>query len=201
MSGHADNLQSSIRDLKTQARHVAVSSNQITDATNALGAAAQYIWSQTKGYAYISGQAVSGINHTLESRLDGVGDLSRSQHSTIVELLTQIQSTLDNKNTEAIPNLDDSASSSQGRRSRTDQNCTALTAAIERLDALASESTVGHDSETAQVMVTDLELILDILINEAVKKDTSVPITKRKRADEKTNPAVTTSDIKKMKGI
>ncbi len=195
---HADSLQSSIRDLTTQARHVANGSTQYIDA---LGAAAQHVGSQLNANTLMSNQASLDIGLSLGSRLEGVSELSKSQHCTIVELLSQIQSTLNERSTQVVLNPNDVTPGSWNPNNRTGQDCTALTTAIDRLGALASKSAWGRDLGAAEVVIKDLELILDFLVNEALERDSSIPNRKRRRIDDNTDLAVATRNFKRMRGL
>lgn len=192
---HTNNVQSSMNDLNLQARDLANGSTQMLDA---LGAATQSIGSQVEASTVTSHQIAQGITQSLGSRLDGLNELSNSQYGTIANLLTQIQKTLDERLSNPTPNIPP-RSPSPAREA--DPGCADLLTSIDRLGALVSESGTAHSSEAAEAVIQELELILDFLVKKAIARPSPVPGTKHKRAEDETDLASTTSDVKKMRGL
>lgn len=192
---HTNNVQSSINDLNIKARVLANGPTQVLDA---LGAATQTIGSQLEASTISSHKVAQDITQSLGSRLDDISELSTSQYGTIAKLLTQIQKTLGERLSSPMPNLP-ARSPSPARDAG--QECAGLLKSIDRLGALASEPGMAHSSEAAEAVIQELELILDLLVTKAVARATPVSGTQRKRAEDETDLAVTTCDVKKMRGL
>lgn len=192
---HSNNLQSSINGLDLQARDLRNGPTQVLDA---LGAATQSIGSQLEASTVKSQQIAQDITQSLGSRLDGLSELSTSQCGTIANLLTQIQKTLDERLSNPTPNIPPRSPSAAREAG---QECAGLLTSIERLSALASEAEMAHSSEPAEAVIRELELILDFLVTKAIARATPVSGTKRKRAEDETDLAMTTCDVKKMRGL
>jgi len=192
---HTNNVQSSINDLNLQAQDLL---NGPTRMLDALGAATQSIGSQIEASTVTSHQISQGITQSLGSSLDGLSELSTSQYGTIANLLTQIQKTLDERLSNPTPNI---PPRSPDPAREVDQGCAGLLTSIDRLGALVSEPGAAHSSEAAEAVIQELELILDFLVKKAIARASPVPGTKRNRAEDKTDLALTTSDIKKMRGL
>jgi len=192
---HTNNVQASINNLNLQARDLANGPTQVLDA---LGAATQSIGSQLEASIISSHKVAQDISQSLGSRLDDISELSTSQYGTIANLLTQIQKTLDERLSSPMPDLPP-RSPSPAREAG--QECAGLLTSIERLGALASDSGVADNPEAAEGVIQELELILDFLVKQAIARGPPGFGTKRKRAEDESNLAVTTRDVKKMKGL
>jgi len=192
---HTNNVRSSINNLNLQARDLANGPAQVLDA---LGAATQSIGSQVEASTVTSYQIAQGITQSLGSRLDGLSELSNSQYGTIIKLLKQIQETSDERLSSPMP---DHPPRSPCPAREAGQECAGLLTSIERLGALASDSGVADNPEAAERVIQELELILDFLVKQAIARGPPVFGMKRKRTEDESNLAVTTRDVKKMKGL
>lgn len=195
MAEHTNNFQSSIDDLNLQARALANGSTKVLEA---LGTATQSIGSHLEASTISSHKDVQDITQSLGSRLDGISELSTSQHGTIIERLTRIQKTLGERLSSPTPNIP-LRSPSPAREAS--QGCAGLLTSIDRLGALVSEPGMAHSSEAAEAVIQELELILDFFVTKAIARATPASGTKRKRAEDETDLAVTTGAVEKMRGL
>jgi len=192
---HTNNVQSSINDLNLQARDLANGPTQVLDA---LGAVTQTIGSQLEASTISSHKVARDITQSLGSRLDDISELSTSQYGTIANLLTQIQKTLGERLSSPMPDL---PARSPSPAKDAGQECAGLLKSIERLGALASDSGVADNPEAAEGVIQELEVILDVLVKQAIARAPPVFGTRRKRAEDANNLALTTRVVKKMKGL
>lgn len=190
-----NNVQSSINDLNLQVRDLV---NVPTQVLNTLGAATQSIGSHLQASTISSHKVAQDFAQSLGSRLDGISELSTSQYGTIIERLTQIQKTLGERLSSPTPNIPPRSPSPAKEAS---QGSAGLLTSIDRLGALASEPGMAHSSEAAEAVIQELEMILDFLVTKAIARATPASGTKRKRAEDETDLAVTTCDMRKMRGL
>lgn len=192
---HTKKVQSSINDLNLQARDLA---NGPTQVLNALNAATQSIGSQLEASTNSSHKHAHDITQSLGSRLDDISELSASQYGTMGDLLRQIQKTLNENLGIFSPRI---SPRSPSPAQDANQEWEGLLKSIDRLGALVFEPGTAQSSEEAEAVIQDLELILDFLVEQAIARASSVPSTKRKRIDDETDLALTTTNVKNMRGL